>query len=59
MSQTTIHNNHLKKYAYSDQMGYMQWHEWAGRMSQLGLRQKKCPECGLFKIWYKPKKDTK
>lgn len=30
--------------------GYLQWHEWAKRMSRTH-RQRKCPGCGLYKIW--------
>ena len=29
---------------------YIQWHEWALRMTKTH-KQIKCPECGLFKIW--------
>lgn len=49
------HNQHIRKYAYADSLGYVAWHEWAERMTKLGNRQKKCDTCGLFAIWYKPK----
>ena len=29
---------------------YIGWHSWARQMSY-GLKQRKCPECGLWKIW--------
>lgn len=32
-------------------VGYLAWHEWAGTM-QRTHGQRKCPGCGLFKIWY-------
>lgn len=31
--------------------GYLQWHEWASRMSRMGYRQYKCSGCGLYQIW--------
>jgi hypothetical protein len=34
--------------------GYIQWHEWAEKRYEEGYRQKKCPGCGLYKIWIKP-----
>jgi hypothetical protein len=30
--------------------GYVQWHEWAERMSKTH-KQKRCPACGLWSIW--------
>lgn len=30
--------------------GYLQWHEWAKRMSKTH-KQSRCPGCGLWKIW--------
>jgi hypothetical protein len=30
--------------------GYIEWHEWAEKMSETH-RQKKCPTCGLYAIW--------
>jgi hypothetical protein len=30
--------------------GYVAWHEWAEEMSKTHV-QKRCPGCGLFKIW--------
>ena len=30
--------------------GYLQWHEWARRMSK-AHKQIKCSGCGLFAIW--------
>lgn len=30
--------------------GYIQWHAWAGRMSKTH-KARKCPGCGLYKIW--------
>lgn len=31
--------------------GYVAWHEWAARMARTGHAQKRCPGCGLYKIW--------
>lgn len=30
--------------------GYIQWHEWAGRMAKTH-RAEKCLGCGLYAIW--------
>lgn len=30
--------------------GYIQWHEWAEGKSKTH-RQRKCPGCGLYRIW--------
>lgn len=30
--------------------GYLQWHEWAREKSKTH-KSKKCPGCGLYKIW--------
>lgn len=30
--------------------GYRAWHAWAEEMSKIH-RQKRCPGCGLYKIW--------
>lgn len=30
--------------------GYLQWHEWANKMSETH-EQKQCPSCGLWAIW--------
>lgn len=37
--------------------GYLQWHDWAHRMSKTH-RQIRCLECGLFSIWL-PKAEAK
>jgi hypothetical protein len=31
--------------------GYVAWHEWAEEMHAKGYRTKRCPGCGLYKIW--------
>lgn len=31
--------------------GYLAWHAWAARMARTGHAQRKCPGCGLYKIW--------
>jgi hypothetical protein len=28
--------------------GYLQWHEWARVQLRAGLRQRRCPRCGLW-----------
>lgn len=30
--------------------GYIQWHEWAKVQHRSGLRQKRCPVCGLWRF---------
>jgi hypothetical protein len=30
--------------------GYIEWHAWARKQGRTH-KQKKCPGCGLFKIW--------
>lgn len=30
--------------------GYLQWHEWARAQIKAGLRQKRCPKCGLWRF---------
>lgn len=37
--------------------GYLQWHDWARRMSK-NHRQSKCAGCGLYKIWTPRQKAT-
>jgi hypothetical protein len=34
--------------------GYTDWHEWAARMHKTHT-QRKCPGCGLYRIWVKRK----
>jgi hypothetical protein len=29
--------------------GYLQWHEWADVQRKAGIRQVKCPSCGLWR----------
>lgn len=41
---------HLKRYAHTDDMGYVQRLDWMEMMSKL-YKQIKCKECGLFAIW--------
>lgn len=31
--------------------GYIQWHEWAGKMARTRHCQRACPGCGLRLIW--------
>jgi hypothetical protein len=37
-------------YPEAEQFGYVAWHFWAAKKSKTH-RQKKCPGCGLYKIW--------
>lgn len=30
--------------------GYNEWHEWARVQLKAGLRQKRCPMCGLYRF---------
>ena len=30
--------------------GYVEWHTWADVQTKSGLRQKKCPNCGLWRF---------
>jgi hypothetical protein len=30
--------------------GYVSWHTWAGVQFRSGLRQKRCPTCGLYRF---------
>ncbi len=34
--------------------GYLQWHAWAKVQQKAGLRQKKCPRCGLYRYPQEP-----
>lgn len=38
--------------------GYMQWHAWADAMMKAGWRQRRCPQCGLWAIWYGGRKEV-
>jgi hypothetical protein len=33
------------------QLGYLQWHSWAEKLTKKGIRQKQCPIC---KLWLFP-----
>lgn len=35
---------------------YISWHSWAEEKYKKGYRQHKCPMCGFYAIWLKPKK---
>jgi len=40
------------RYYKNEPVGYVQWHEWAEKMSK-NYVQEQCPGCGRFSIWRK------
>lgn len=47
-----IHKKHLKQYAYTKEMGYVQKLDWLEMMNKR-YDQVKCPVCGLYAIFKK------
>ena len=39
--------------------GYVDWHEWAGKMHRNGARQRRCPGCGRLVIWTTPNREVR
>lgn len=40
-------------------IGYVAWHEWAGKRIVKGYKQKKCIKCKLYVVWVKPSTEEK
>lgn len=41
--------NQCERHA-AQEAGYLQWHVIAARLHRRGIRQRRCPECGLW-LW--------
>ena len=37
-----------------DDLGYIQWFDWADKKAKLGYKQRRCRRCGLWAVWRKP-----
>jgi uncharacterized OB-fold protein len=50
MRDRVVHIDFVPEYKVGDPCpkGYIQWHEWAKVQHRGGLRQAKCPKCGLW-----------